>query len=310
MSSSVCVQLTPRILLSVIVLSILWGCSFFFVEVALEQLPPMTLAALRVSGAALALWSLVLAVGESFPASLSVWRNLLVIGVLNNAIPFSLIMYAQTVVTGSLASILNSATPLFTIVVAGLLLSDERMTLNRIFGVLLGFAGVVVVIGPAALAEAGENLIAQLALLTAALCYACSAVFVRAVKITLQLQPNFLAAGQVTMAALALVPAALLYEGPIRLAAFDLPTAGAVAGLAVLSTALAYLVYFRILRRGGATNALLATFLVPVSAVFLGVMILGESLSMRQVAGMIVIAAGLIAMDGRLFRRRLRAPSE
>ncbi len=291
-------------------MSILWRLAFFFVEVALEQLPPMTLAALRVGCAALVLWSLVFAVGDSFPINLSVWRKLLVMGVLNNAIPFSLIVYAQTVVTGSLASILNSTTPLFTIVVAGLLLSDEKMTLNRICGVIIGFAGVVVVIGPVALSDAGENLIAQLALLTAALCYACSAVFVRAVKISMQLQPNLLAAGQVTMAALVLVPAALLHDGPVRLAAFDLPTAGAVTGLAVLSTALAYLVYFRILRRGGATNALLATFLVPVSAVFLGVMILGESLAIRQIAGMIVIAAGLVAIDGRLVRRGSRWRSE
>ena len=286
-----------------VVLSILWGTSFIFTEIALEDIRPLTIATLRVSGAASALWIYLLIIGAEIPRSLSIWGAFLIMGIVNNAIPFAAIMFAQTLISASLASILNSTAPLFTVVLAGILLSDERITTSRIFAVILGFVGVVVMIGPPALLGIGADVLAQCAVLGASISYAFSAVFARRFK-AMGLQPSVLAVGMLTMSSLCLAPVALFFDRPFTLDAPGFSAIVAAAGVALLSTALAYILYFRILAAAGATNLLLVTFLIPVSAILLGVNFLGESLNLSQIAGMFLIGLGLAVMDGRIFKRR------
>ena len=286
-----------------IVLSILWGTSFIFTEIALEDFRPLTIATLRVSGAASALWIYLLIIGAEIPRSLSIWGAFLIMGIVNNAIPFAAIMFAQTLISASLASILNSTAPLFTVVLAGILLSDERITTARIFAVILGFIGVVIMIGPPALLGIGADVLAQCAVLGASVSYAFSAVFARRFK-AMGLQPSVLAVGMLTMSSLCLAPVAIFFDRPFTLNAPGISSIAAAAGVALLSTALAYILYFRILAAAGATNLLLVTFLIPVSAILLGVNFLGESLSLSQIVGMFLIGLGLAVMDGRIFKRR------
>lgn len=290
-----------------LLLSVLWGGSFFFVGVAVGELPTLTIVGLRVSLAALALWLVVAALKRSVPRRPSVWLAFLAMGLLNNAVPFGLFVWGQQTIASGLAAILNATTPLFTVVVAGLLLADEPINARKLAGVAIGFGGVLVMIGPEALAGLGVDTWAQLACLGAALSYACAGVFGRRFK-RLEVAPVVVAAGQVTASTLVLVPVALVVDRPWTLASPAVSTWAAIIALAVLSTAAAYILYFQILQRAGATNLLLVTFLIPVSAIGLGVLFLGERLEVIQLTGMMVIGAGLAAIDGRVLRaRRSRA---
>jgi drug/metabolite transporter (DMT)-like permease len=282
-----------------LVLSVLWGGSFFFTGVALSGVPPLTLVVLRVGVAALILALLLPATGLRWPRDGEVWAAFFCMGVLNNAVPFCLIVWGQTHIASGLAAILNATTPLWTVVVAHWATADERMTGNRLAGILIGLAGVVVMVGPAALEGQGTNLLAQAAVLGAALSYAFAGVFGRRFK-RLGVPPLVTAAGQVTASTLLLLPLALAVDRPWLLPAPGLPVWGAVLGIAALSTALAYVLYFRILATAGATNLLLVTFLIPVSAILLGSLVLGERLDPRHYLGMLLIGAGLAAIDGRL----------
>lgn len=286
-----------------IALSILWGASFFFNEIAVAHLPVLTIVALRVGLAAAALWGVVAVLGRSAPRGREVWLSFLGMGVLNNALPFLLIVYGQTTIASGLASILNATTPLFAVLVAGALLADERMTRTKLGGVGLGLGGVVVIVGPGALAGLGGDVRAELACLGGALAYACAGVYGRRFR-RLGVPPLMVAVGQVTASAALLIPLAAIIDGPWSY--LDAPASAwwAVTGLAVPSTALAYILYFALLARAGATNVLLVTFLVPVSALALGLLILGERLGAGELAGMALIAAGLAAIDGRLLGRR------
>lgn len=282
-----------------ITLSVLWGGSFFFVGVAVSGLPPFTIAVLRVGLAAVVLNLFLLALGLRLPADRGVWLAFFGMGFINNLIPFSLIIWGQTHIASGLASILNATTPLFSILVAHWLTTDERMTPGRITGILLGIAGVAVIIGPGALRGLGTHVLAQLAILGASLSYAFGAVFGRRFR-DLGIRPHVTAAGQVSASTVMLLPLALLVDQPWTLAMPGAGVWGAVLGLAVLSTAVAYIIYFRILGSSGATNILLVTFLIPVSAVLLGVTLLGETLQPRHFAGMLLIGLGLAAIDGRV----------
>jgi len=281
-----------------IVLSLLWGGSFFFIEGALAALPPFTLVLLRVSLAAAALHLFLRIRGLGMPAGRLVWAAFFGMGLLNNAIPFSLIVWGQTQIASGLAAILNATTPLFTVLVAHAATRDERLTGGRLAGVVIGFAGVAVMIGPGALAGLGDDLLAQLACLAAALSYAFAGVFGRRFA-RLGVKPVQTAAGQVTASSLLLLPLALLVDRPWALPLPGPEVWAAVAALALLSTALAYILYFRILATSGATNLLLVTLLIPVTAILLGVAILGERLAAEHIAGMALIALGLAAIDGR-----------
>lgn len=283
-----------------ITLSVLWGGSFFFIGVAVSDLPPLTIVALRVGIAAIALWCFALAIGLRPPRRLGVWGAFMGMGLLNNVIPFALIVWGQTQIASGLASILNAATPIFTVVVAGMLLPDERATALKLTGVTIGFLGVVVMIGLPAL-TGGDSLLAQLAIIAATLSYAFAGVYGRRFR-AMNISPITTAAGQVTASAIILTPVALAVDGPVDFAQINPGSIGAIAALALLSTAVAYVLYFRLLASAGATNLLLVTLLVPVSAIILGALFLNETLETVHFAGMALIALGLSAIDGRLWR--------
>ena len=289
-------------------LSVLWGGSFFFIGVAVQDLPPLTIVVLRVGLASVALLTLGRLVGVNLPVDRRIWAAFVGMGLLNNAIPFLLIVWGQTQIASGLAAILNATTPLFTIIVAHGLTSDERMTGGRIAGVLLGLLGVAVMIGGAAAEGLGVNVLGQLAVLAAACAYAFAGVFGRRFK-TMGVSPLATATGQVTASTAMLLPIALLVDRPWTLPVPATETVAAILGLALVSTAVAYILYFRILATTGATNLLLVTLLIPVSAILLGVVVLGETLEPKHCAGMALIALGLSAIDGRPWRAFRRIAS-
>jgi drug/metabolite transporter (DMT)-like permease len=227
-------------------------------------------------------------------------------GLLNNAVPFCLVVWGQSHIASGLAAILNATTPISTVAVAHLLTHDEKITANRSLGVAIGFFGVVILIGPDSLKGLGADVLAQVAVLAAAVFYAFAGVYGRRFKL-MGIDPILTATGQVTASAIVLFPAALLVDHPWTLTTPALPVWEAIVGSAMLSTALGYVLYFRILATAGATNLLLVTFLIPVSAIIMGTFGLGERLDARHFAGLAFIGAGLAAIDGRLlalFRRQ------
>ncbi|MBM1171170.1 DMT family transporter [Microvirga arabica] len=281
-----------------IALSVVWGGSFLFVGIAVKELPPLTIVASRVGMGAVALLAVLRLMGLQLPRTRQAWAAFLGMSILNNVIPFTLIVWGQSHIASGLASILNATTPLFTVIVAHYLTADEHLTGQKFAGVLVGFFGVAVMIGAAAMAAWDTSILAQLAILGAALSYGFSGVFGRRFK-TLGIPPLATAAGQVTVSSALLLPVALIVDRPWTL---GLPSTEAILSLAALglvSTAFAYLIFFRLLARAGATNVGLVTFLIPVSAILLGVLVLGETLAARHVAGMALIGAGLILIDGR-----------
>ncbi len=281
-------------------LSILWGASFFFIKLALRDITPLTIVLIRVGISALVLTALVYASGKRMPSSPGIWGTFFVMGALNNLIPFSLIIWGEQYVESSIASILNATSPVFSIILAHFLTSEEKMTPGRVAGVVLGLAGVSILIGFDGLQASGARLLGQAAMLGAALCYAFSAVYGRRFR---KLPPLVIASGVLTGATVMMIPLVLLFEKPFTLHPGGISIA-ALSGLTLLSTALAFVLYFKILALTGPTNLLLVTFLIPVSAVFLGVVVLGENLGWNAIAGMIFIFAGLAVTDGRLFRLR------
>jgi len=281
-----------------VALSVLWGGSFYFIGVAVTGLPPLTIVTLRVALAALALWAFLRATGRRMPADLAVWAAFLVMGLLNNALPFTLIVWGQTHIASGLASILNATAPMFTVIVAHAATRDEKLSAGRLIGVVTGFAGVAAMIGPAAFGGASGHVPAQLAVLAAALSYAFAGVYGRRFK-RLGIGPVRTAAGQVTASTVLLLPVALIADRPWSLPLPGADVWAAVIALALLSTALAYIIYFRVLSTAGATNLLLVTLLIPPTAILLGATLLGERLEPQHFAGMALIALGLAAIDGR-----------
>ena len=292
--------------LALLLLSVLWGGSFFFAAVLIRTLPPFTIVFLRVGLAAAILNALVKALGMRMPGSRAVWLAFFAMGLLNNAVPFSLVVWGQSHIASGLAAILNATTPISAVVVAHLLTDDEKMTGNRFLGVVIGFFGVVILIGPDSLKRLGANVWAQVAVLTAAVFYAFAGVYGRRFK-RLGIDPILTATGQVTASAIVLFPIAMLVDNPWTLTIPALPVWEAILGSAVLSTALGYIMYFRILATAGATNLLLVTFLIPVSAIMMGTFGLGERLDPRHFVGLAFIGAGLAAIDGRLPSRIRRS---
>jgi drug/metabolite transporter (DMT)-like permease len=285
--------------LLLVFLSVLWGGSFFFAKVAVGELPPLTLALGRVAIAAAILVAIVRLAGDDLGVLTQHWRYFAVLGLLSNAIPFSLILWGQTHIPSGLASILNATTPIFTVLVAHFATRDERLDGAKLAGITAGFFGVVLMLGPDLLSEIGVNVWAQIACLAAALSYAFGGVYGRRLK---DKPATVVATGQLIAAAIVIAPVAVLVDQPWTLPVPSRSALGAMLALAVLSTALAYVIYFRILARAGATNLMLVTFLIPASAILLGMLVLGERLSLRHFIGMAIIALGLAAIDGRPVR--------
>jgi drug/metabolite transporter (DMT)-like permease len=290
-------------------LSVLWGGSFFFIEIALTTVQPFTLVLIRVALAAAMLWAFLWWRGQRLPLPPGAAPAYLVLALLNNVIPFVMFAWAQEEITGGLASILNATTPIWGVLVAHLFTADEKAAPNKVAGVLLGFAGVAVLIGTDFLGELGRGLWAQLACLAATLCYALAGVWARRFR-PMGIEPTAVATGQLTAAALVMLPLVLLFEPPWLATPPSAQAWLALGALALFCTSLAYILYFRLLASAGATNSLLVTFLIPVTAILLGALFLGERLEWRSFVGMALIAAGLAAIDGRLFRSKRGIPAD
>ena len=290
-----------------LVLGTLWGGSYLFGKIALAELSPFTVAMGRLGLAAIVLHAVTRLAGQRLPRSARAWRAFWIMGLLNNVVPMSLILWGQTTIGSGLAAILNASTPLFTVLLAHVFTRDERLTARKVAGVLFGLTGVAVMIGPDALGGLHRGVLAQLAMLAAAVSYACAGIFGRRFAGT---PPLVTATGQVTASGLTLLALSLVVDQPWRLPVPSVRTWAAVAALAVLCTALAYVIYFRILATSGASNLLLVTLLMPVNAVLLGIVFLGEHVEPRHLAGMALIGAGLAVIDGRLAALlRDRAPA-
>ncbi|RKQ68732.1 DMT family transporter [Oceanibaculum indicum] len=293
----------PTEWLLLVVLSVLWGGSFLFAKIAVTHVPPLVVVWLRVCIAAAILLALLPAFGVRLPRDGRFWREVAVMGMLNNVAPFALIFWGQQEIGASLAGILNATTPFFTVLLAHLLTRDERITGAKLAGLLIGLAGVVAMIGPDALASLGGaglgTTLAQLAIVGAAFSYGCANIFGRRFR---DRPPMALACGQLSMSALILTPIILTFQAPWSLPVPPAEAIAAIAALALASTALAYVIFFRILAKAGATNVALVTFLVPASAILLGALVLGERLAPMQMLGLAGILCGLAAIDGRVWR--------
>ncbi|MGH1329541.1 MAG: DMT family transporter [Paracoccaceae bacterium] len=280
-------------------LALIWGGSFMANAVMLKEMSVYWIVASRVSLGALVLWIYVIARGYRLPRGARIWADLLIMGLFNNVVPFILIAWGQQHIASGLASILNAATAFFAIIIAAIVFSDERLTARKIAGVSLGFGGVVLVIGLSALKGFSLASIGQLAVLGAAVSYGLSATFARA-RLS-GIRPEIAATGMLTCSSLVMIPLAYAISGAPNLALTS-QTLMATLYLAILSTGIAYLLYYRILAAAGTGNTALVTLLVTPVAVALGALLLRESLAPQAYGGFALIALGMLVIDGRLLR--------
>jgi len=289
------------------VLALIWGGAFFLIGVAVRHVPPFTYVLLRLTIAATAMWAMLAWRRQALGLPRQAWSAIVLLALLNNALPFTLFGWAQTHIASGLASILNATTPIWGVIVAHLFTADERITPRKLAGVLVGFAGVAVMIGPGLIDSLGGGVLAELACVVAALAYALAGVWARRFK-AMGVSPFSVTTGQLTVGAAMMLPVALIGDRPWTMAWPPLEAWAAISALAIVCTAFGYVLYFRLIDRAGATNALLVTLLVPPTAILLGVLFLGEVIAPHDFAGLGLIALGLAAIDGRLLAR-LRRPA-
>jgi drug/metabolite transporter (DMT)-like permease len=283
-------------------IALIWGGAFFFIGVAVRHVPPLTYVWLRLTIAAAAMLLFLRFKGQGLGLPPGAWGSIVLLALLNNALPFALFGWGQTHIASGLASILNATTPIWGVLVAHFLTQDERMTPRKIAGVLLGFGGVATMIGPSLLSSFGTNALAQLACVTASLSYALAAVWARRFR-RQGISPLSVTTGQLTAGAMVMLPVSMLVDRPWTQAFPPLSAWGAIIALALLCTAFGYVLYFRLIETSGATNALLVTLLVPPVAILLGALFLSETLAPQDFIGLALIALGLAAIDGRLVNR-------
>ncbi len=281
----------------IVAVSTLWGASFFFNAVALKELPPLTIVWVRIAGGALVLALVMMAIGQRVPPGTR-WRDFAVMGLLANALPFALIVSAQTQITSGLASVLNASTPVWTVLVAHAA-GAETATPARLFGVAVGIAGVTVLIGPTAFAGETTTVFGMAAIIAGTVSYAFASLWGRRFREVPSLVTSTL---QLGFSAAMLLPVMLIAERPWTLPVPGAATIAALTGAAVLSTALAFVIFFKVMAEAGAINAMLVTLLVPVSAIALGTMVLDEPLTAQKLLGAAIITAGLVILDGRAWR--------
>jgi drug/metabolite transporter (DMT)-like permease len=285
-------------------LALLWGASFLSIRIALDEIPPLTAMAHRVGWATVALWIYVLARRIPLPRDRKVWIGFLGMGLLNNVIPFTLMAWGQLYIPSGLTSIFNAATAIFGVLVAAIMLSDERLPGRKAIGVAIGFAGVVTAIGLESLRNFDITSLAQLAVLAGTVSYAFAGVWAR--KRLAGLAPQVAAAGMLTASTLILVPLAWVFDGPISLN-LQPRTVIAIAYFALGATAIAYLLYYRVLTLAGSGNLMLVTLMITPIAIVLGAVVLGETLSPNAYKGFALLALGLAIIDGRVIDRMRRA---
>lgn len=284
-----------------LLLGAIWGGSFFFARIAVSELRPLVLVLFRVAIAATALQLYLGVRGPSFRLAFPHAGLFFLLALANNVIPFSLIFAGQTELGAGVASVLNATTPFWTLILANALTSDEKLSWNKLAGIALGIAGTAVMIGPGLLAGLGGPVWAKFALIGASLSYAIALMIARRFK---GVPSPVIATGQLTASTIIMLPVVLIAYGPAGLFSASPPVWAAVLALALLSTAFAYILYFNLVAAAGATNASLVTLIVPVSAMLLGFLFLGERLELFEMGGMALIALGLVTIDGRLFGRR------
>ena len=294
--------MSPAIWTMLLLLGIVWGASFLFGRIALREIEPLHLVLMRVTLAAAALILFMLATGRRFPPGKRFLVEILGLSILNNIIPFSLILYGQKELGAGLASVINAMTPVWTLLIANWLTSDEKLTPRKIAGVVLGFAGVAVLMGGDALTGLGASLTAKLAALGATISYGFASIYGKRFR---SVPPIAVATGQLTGSTILMFAICALTVGMPRISGYSPDVFWSVIAFALVCTAFAYILFFRILSAAGATNVSLVTLLVPVFAVLSGIFVLGETLSPWHVAGMVLIGLGLLVMDGRVrFPRR------
>lgn len=299
------ISISSRAWSELILLSMIWGASFLSIRIALDEVPVLTTVAHRVFWATLILWAYVLFRGLSPPKDARIWGAFLVMGLLNNVIPFSLMAWGQLYIETGLTSIFNAATAVFGVLVAALVFADERLRPNRMIGVSLGFLGVAVAIGLENLRHFDIRSIAQLAVLGGALSYALAGSWAR--KTLSGLAPQVAAAGMLTGSSLIILPAAILVDGLPNMV-LETDTVLAIAYYSVVATAGAYLLYYRVLAMAGSGNLMLCTLLIVPVAILLGAVFLGESLAPRAYFGFLILAIGLVILDGRIWRLFRNSP--
>ncbi len=282
-----------------VALALLWGSGFTLIEIGLRSVPPNTLVFARMALAAVPLLLLLWIRGERLPSDFKSWQMLTVLGLLNVVVPFILFYWGMTKISAGLASILNATTPLWGVVAAHFLTRDEKATPARIIGVLFGVAGIAVMIGVDALKGLSSGILAQIACLIATLCYALGSIYGRQFSQS-GMTPLGIATGQVITSAVILLPIALLTDAPLSLPMPGLDFWLSTIAMAVFSTSLAYYIFFKLVESAGASNSLLVTFLIPIVAIVLGAVFLGERFSLNQGAGVMLIGVGLVLLDGRV----------
>jgi drug/metabolite transporter (DMT)-like permease len=283
-----------------VLLSALWGGSFFFSKVIVREVPPFTLVLVRfaIAAGALGVW---LRIGRTpIPRLWPVWAAFAGMGALNNLIPAALIAWSQQTIASGLASVLIATTPTFSIVIAHYFTSNDRMSSNKVAGIMLGIVGVIALVGVGTLDGSPHSIPAMLGCIAAALSYGFANVFGSRFK-RMGVAPAVGAFGQLAATAVMVAPVALAVDRPWQLPSPTVEIWASMAGLALFSTALAYAIFFKLLASAGTTNISLVTLLIPVSAILLGTVFLGERLTSVQFAGMALIGLGLIAIDGRVW---------
>ena len=292
-------QNSLAIWLMIALLALIWAGSFLFGRIIMLEWPPISVAFLRVLIAAAALWLFVLATGRKIKITKTFAISLLGMGMLNNVIPFSLILYGQTEIGSGLASVVNAMTPIWTLIIANQLTADEKITTNRSVGIIFGFLGVALLIGSDFLNGLTASAWAQAAVLLATLSYGFAGVFGKRFKSE---DPVIVATGQLTASTIIMLPMAFMLESPLSLPAPSTELVVSLFGLAIICTSLAYILFFHILAKAGATYVSLVTFLIPVGAIGMGYLFLSETLSLNNFLGTSLILLGLLAIDGRFFQ--------
>ena len=284
-----------------VLLSVVWGGSFFFNGIALREFPTLSIVTARVGLAALALLLLMRMLGQGIQLNRQILKAFFGMSFLNNVVPFSLIVWGQQHIASGVASILNATTPLFTMLVAHWFTTDEKINPRRLLGVLTGMGGVGLMMGLDSMETSGFHLLDQSTILLAAFSYGLAGVYGKRFA-QLEIPPLATATGQLCASSMILIPLTLWIDQPWTMAMPSIEGMGSLLGIALLSPALAYFIYFRLLKTAGATNLLLVTLLIPVSAIILGVFLLDESLEPQHLSGMAVISLGLLIMDGHLLQ--------
>ncbi len=283
-----------------VVLSAIWGGSFYFFAVIIKELPVFTIVFFRVFLASAALWAFLLLTRQTVSITSTMWKNFFLMGFFNNVIPFSLIVWGETKVAPGLAAVLNATTPFFSVIVAHLSTQNEKLTWNRMAGALVGLSGVAALVGFDAMKNLGSDLVYQLAIVGASISYGICTIFGRRLA---GIPPLVSSASQTAASSLMLLPLMFFIDQPQYLNMPSTNVLVSLLALALLCTATAYVIFFNIVKRAGMTNVTLVTFLVPVSAMMLGALFLNEQISTRHFLGMAVIGIGLALIDGRIPRK-------